>query len=196
MVPLDDATALLAAVSSGNLDARKELFPLLYNELHALARQAMRREKAGNILQTTALINEAFIHLVKSKEVRCRNSSHFFSIAAKAMRQILVSEARRRMAAKRGGGIIPLSIEKLDKLDTGPPQATARPEKLERLDSALEKLESIKGQERLCSVIELEFFAGLSHEEAANVLGVSKATVRRDWEFAKVWLLREMKSAE
>lgn len=194
--PTEDATSLLTAVSSGNADARKHLFSLLYDELHGLARHAMRGENPGNILQTTALINEVYIRLVKSEEVRCRNRTHFFAVAARAMRQILISEARKRRSAKRGAGKVPLSVEILGELGHESTPAGPQSEKLDKLAAALEKMETIDGYERLCSVLDLSFFAGLSQDETAEVLGVAKITVRRDWEFAKAWLQQEMSRGE
>ncbi len=194
--PTEDATSLLTAVASGNPDARKYLFSLLYDELHGLAHNVMRSENPGNILQTTALINEAYISLVKSEEVRCHNRTHFFAMAARAMRQILIDEARKRRAAKRGGGKIPLSIEVVGQVSHGQSPAGPQPEKLDKLAAALEKMEAIDGYERLCSVLDLVFFAGLSQDETADALGIAKITVRRDWEFAKAWLQREMSREE
>lgn len=191
-----DATLLLSAMSNGDKEAGNKLFTLLYKELHALSHRAMRKEGVGHILQTTALINEAYLKLVKDSETRWQNRSHFFAVAARAMRRILVSEARSRRAAKRGMGRRPVLLGDIAEIQdrTGDSQFAA--EDLEALDRALDRLSGDESNGRLLTVLELHFFAGLSHEQTARVLGVSKATVRRDWDFVKVWLYQEMQKAE
>ncbi len=189
----ENATTLLGAASSGDQEARRKLFSVLYEELHSLAHAAMSNENPGHILQTTALIHETYLRLVKSSDVSWRDRSHFFTVAARAMRRILVSEARSRKAAKRGEGRKPVSLHSLENVVSGSTPAVFPFEHFEELDRALEKLGACDGYSRMCTIVELRFFAGLTHEEVAEVLGISKGTVRRDWEFAKVWLHQELK---
>lgn len=179
-----DVTDLLVAWSNGNQAARDQLMGVVYDELHRLARRYMRRESPGHTLQTSALLNEAFLRLVDQKNVQWQNRAHFFGIAAQMMRRILVDHARSRSYAKRGGGARNLS------LDEGLIVSDARNEEVVNVHEALERLtvfDSRKGQ-----IVELRFFGGLSIEETAEVLGVSPGTVMRDWTLAKAWLRREM----
>ena len=183
----NDVTELLAAWSSGNQAARDQLMSAVYDELHRLARRYMRRESPGHTLQTSALLNEAFLRLVDQKHVQWQNRAHFYGIAAQMMRRILVDYARSRNYAKRGGGAHVLS------LDEALIVSDARNDQLVNLHEALERLtefDSRKGQ-----MVELRFFGGLSIEETAEILGVSPGTVMRDWTLAKAWLHREMSSA-
>jgi len=183
----NDVTELLVAWSSGNQAARDQLMSAVYDELHRLARRYMRREAPGHTLQTSALLNEAFLRLVDQKNVQWQNRAHFFGIAAQMMRRILVDYARSRNYAKRGGGAHVLS------LDEALIVSDARNDQLVNLHEALERLtefDSRKGQ-----MVELRFFGGLSIEETAEILGVSPGTVMRDWTLAKAWLHREMSSA-
>ncbi len=173
--------------------SNRELFSVLYRELRRLAHSAMCREKAGHILQTTALINEAYMTLSRHSGIEWSDREHFFTVAGRAMRRILVDEARNRRAAKRGGGVRPLSIDELAESDHLPVPANESSSDLEMLDQALDGLGSDPSHARICQVVELRFFAGLTHTETADVLRVSKATVRNDWEFAKAWLYEEMK---
>jgi RNA polymerase sigma factor (TIGR02999 family) len=182
-----DVTELLIAWSNGNQAARDQLMGVVYDELHRLARRYMRRESPGHTLQTSALLNEAFLRLVDQKNVHWQNRAHFFGIAAQMMRRILVDYARSRNYAKRGGGARALS------LDEALIVSDARNEEVVNVHEALERLtefDSRKGQ-----IVELRFFGGLSIEETAEVLGVSPGTVMRDWTLAKAWLHREMSSA-
>lgn len=190
-----DATMLLSALSEGDHEAGNKLFTILYKELHALSHRTMRKENVGHILQTTALINEAYLKLVKDRNTRWRNRSHFFAVAARAMRRILVSEARMRRAAKRGGNKFPFSLDKISELQDHQPGSQVSAEELEFLDRALDRLAECKSGGRMLTVVELRFFAGLTHDQTGEVLGVSTGTVRRDWDFAKVWLYREMQKA-
>lgn len=179
-----DVTELLVAWSNGNQAARDQLMSAVYDELHRLARRYMRRESPGHTLQTSALLNEAFLRLVDQKNVQWQNRAHFFAIAAQMMRRILVDYARSRNYAKRGGGARALS------LDEALIVSDARNEEVVNVHEALERLtefDSRKGQ-----IVELRFFGGLSIEETAEVLGVSPGTVMRDWTLAKAWLRREM----
>ena len=183
----NDVTELLVAWSSGNQAARDQLMSAVYDELHRLARRYMKRESPGHTLQTSALLNEAFLRLVDQKNVQWQNRAHFFGIAAQMMRRILVDYARSRNYAKRGGGAHALS------LDEALIVSDARNDQLVNLHEALERLtafDSRKGQ-----MVELRFFGGLSIEETAEILGVSPGTVMRDWTLAKAWLNREMSSA-
>lgn len=179
-----DVTELLVAWSNGNQAARDQLMSAVYDELHRLARRYMRRESPGHTLQTSALLNEAFLRLVDQKNVQWQNRAHFFAIAAQMMRRILVDYARSRNYEKRGGGARALS------LDEALIVSDARNEEVVNVHEALERLtefDSRKGQ-----IVELRFFGGLSIEETAEVLGVSPGTVMRDWTLAKAWLRREM----
>jgi len=183
-----DVTRLLIAWSDGNKGALDQLLPLVYQELRRLARNHMRRERAGHPLQTTALVNEAYIRLIDQRQVKWQNRSHFFAIAAQAMRRILVSMARARFAARRGGMDQPVS---LDEAVIFSPDRSAQ---LVALDEALQSLAVLDA--RQSRVVELRFFGGLSVEETAHVLGVSAETVMRDWKRAKAWLYRELSGPE
>lgn len=182
--PRNDVTELLVAWSNGNQAARDQLMTVVYDELHRLARRYMRRESPGHTLQTSALLNEAFLRLVDQKDVHWQNRAHFYAIAAQMMRRILVDYARSRNYEKRGGGARALS------LDESLIVSDARNEEVVNVHEALERLtefDSRKGQ-----IVELRFFGGLSIEETAEVLGVSPGTVMRDWTLAKAWLRREL----
>lgn len=157
---------------------------MVYNELHRLAHQHMRREQAGHMLQTSALINEAYLRLVDQPEVTFENRAHFFGIAARLMRQILVDEARKRNSAKRGGGAIQVSLAEATTV------AQEQAANVVALDKALKGLERI--DVRQSEIVELRFFGGLSIDETAEVLKVSPGTVMRDWTFARAWLRNEM----
>ena len=180
----NEVTQLLAAWGNGDQEARDQLMSVVYQELHRLAHHYMKRESAGHTLQTSALVNEAFLRLVDQRDVHWRNRAHFFGIAAQMMRRILVDYARGRRYAKRGGGERTLS------LDEALIVSNERGAEVVALDEALERLASFdarKGQ-----IVELRFFGGLSIEETADVLAVSPGTVMRDWTLAKAWLRREM----
>jgi RNA polymerase sigma factor (TIGR02999 family) len=182
--PSSHVTELLTAWSSGDQAAREHLIPLVYDELHRLAHQYMRRESPGHTLQTSALVNEAFVKLVDQKNVRWQNRAHFFGIAAQLMRRILVDHARSRQTAKRGGGVQPISFDDaLYVSDERSAEVVAVHEALEQLS----KFDARKGQ-----IVELRFFGGLSIDETAQVLRVSPGTVMRDWTLAKAWLHREI----
>src|SRR5437870_700478 len=183
-----EVTGLLEAWSHGDKAALDKLTPLVYDELRRLARRYMSRERAGHTLQTTALVNEAYLRLIDQKNVHWQNRAHFFGIAAQLMRRILVDYARRRNYLKRGGNAPHVS------LDEAATYSQERGAELVALDDALTALTAI--DQRKSQVVELRFFGGLSVEEAAEVLKVSPETVIRDWRLAKVWLLREMKSGK
>ena len=179
------ATQLLAAWSGGNHEALDALMPLVYDELRRIARNYLRRENAGHTLQTTALVHEAFFRLTAQQQVSWQNRAHFFAIAAKMMRRVLINHAETKHAAKRGGP----QAKKIE-LDEALAFCEQRNLDLLALDEALKKLSSF--DEQLCSVVEMKFFGGLTNEEIAEVLQVSLATVKREWSTAKSWLLREM----
>jgi RNA polymerase sigma-70 factor, ECF subfamily len=180
MVSPNQLTLLLDAWSNGNEAALGELIPLVEVELHRLARQQMNRERAGHTLQATALVNEAYLRLVKAPEVRWQNRAHFFAIAARIMRRIMIEHARRRQQLKRGGGDLRIT------LDEGAVLANERSAELVALDEALTNLTA--EYPRKARVVELRFFGGLTVAEAAEVLKVDERTVKRDWEFARAWL--------
>jgi RNA polymerase sigma factor (TIGR02999 family) len=177
-------TKLLKQWSSGDQEALELLMPLVYAELHRLAHQHMRREKAGHILQTSALINEAYLRLANESQLHWENRNHFFGIAARLMRRILVDEARKRNSTKRGGAAIQVP---LNHAMTVPEQQAAN---VVALDDALKSLEAI--DPRQGEIVELRFFGGLSIEETAAILKVSQATVNKDWAFARAWLREQM----
>lgn len=182
--PSEDVTQLLIAWGEGDESARDQLMPLVYEELHRLAHKHIRKERPGHTLQTSALVNEAFVRLVNQKEVHWQNRAHFFAIAAQMMRRILVDYARSRSYAKRGGHARQVTLnEDLALSDQRSADVVA-------LDEALGELANI--DERKCKVVELRFFGGLSIEETAEVLAVSPGTVMRDWTLAKAWLKRAM----
>jgi RNA polymerase sigma factor (TIGR02999 family) len=180
-------TRLLKEWSEGDETALEQLMPLVYDELHRLAHQHMRREKPGNVLQTSALINEAYLRLVDEPQIHWQNRAHFFGIAARLMRRILVDEARKRNSAKRGGATIHVSLQ--DAMTVPQEQAA----NVVALDDALKSLEAIDSRQSV--IVELRFFGGLSIEETADVLKVSPGTVMRDWTFARAWLKSEMTGA-
>lgn len=185
--PPHQVTQLLQEWSEGDENALARLMPLVHNELHRLAHQHMRRESAGHVLQTSALINEAYLRLVDQPQIRWQDRAHFFGIAARLMRHILVDDARKRNAAKRGGSFIQVP---LDEASTVVQEQAAN---VASLDDALQRLETI--DERQGKIVELRFFGGLSIEETAEVLKVSPGTVMRDWTFARAWLRNEMTAA-
>jgi RNA polymerase sigma factor (TIGR02999 family) len=179
-----DVTQLLQAWSRGDCSALEKLTPLVYKELHRLAHRYMGWEHTGHVLQTTALVNEAYLRLTGSRQQNWQNRAHFFAISAQLMRQILVDFARSRHRQKRGGGLEPVSLdEALVLSDEREPDLVA-------LDEALKALAAIDKQKS--QVVELRFFGGLSVEETAGVLKVSAEKIRRDWNLARTWLYREM----
>jgi RNA polymerase sigma-70 factor, ECF subfamily len=185
--PSQEVSQLLRAWSDGDRTALDKLVPLVYDELRRMARRHMDRQQAGHTLQTTALIHEAYLKLIDQKEAHWRNRAHFFGVAAKAMRSILVDYARASHAAKRGGGAVLVS------LDEAAVASDERAAELVALDDALAGLAAI--DRRKCQVVELRYFGGLSVEETAEVLQVSVETVARDWRLARTWLLRELSKA-
>jgi RNA polymerase sigma factor (TIGR02999 family) len=179
-------TQLLNDWSGGDQSARDKLMPLVYDELHRLAHRYMKRESPGHTLQTSALVNEAFVKLVDQRNVHWQNRAHFFGIAAQMMRRILVDYARSRSTAKRGGGAAQIS------LDESLIVSNERNAEIVNVHEALERLAEFDA--RKSQIVELRFFGGLSIEETAEVLGVSPGTVMRDWTLAKAWLHRELGS--
>jgi RNA polymerase sigma factor (TIGR02999 family) len=177
-------TDLLAAWSDGDAEALDRLLPLVERELHRLAHQYMRRERPGHTLQTSALVNEAYLKLCDQTRVRWQNRAHFFAIAAQTMRRILIDHARSRRYGKRGGGAPPLPLDEAAVL------SDERADELVALDEALAGLEKV--DPRKARVVELRYFGGLSVEETAEVLKVSPDTVGREWRRARAFLLREI----
>jgi RNA polymerase sigma factor (TIGR02999 family) len=178
-------TDLLIAWSDGDAAALERLIPLVDRELQQLAHHYMTREPAGHPLQTTALVNEAFVRLIDGGRVRWQNRAHFFAVSARLMRRILVDVARARKKRKRGGDAVWIS------LDDAPEIASATDAELITLDDALTALAAF--DERKSRVVELRFFGGLTIAETAAVLRVSPITVTRDWDLARAWLAREMR---
>jgi RNA polymerase sigma factor (TIGR02999 family) len=177
-------TQLLLDWSDGNHAALERVTPLVYGELHRLAHHYMNRERAGHTLQTSALVNEAFMRLVDQRNVKWNNRAHFFAIAAQMMRRILVDYARSHLYAKRGAGAVHVSLDHAGLVSNEPSaEVTA-------LDEALTKLESIDPQQ--ARVVELKFFGGLTIKETAEVMKISVDMVKREWSTAKAWLYREM----
>jgi RNA polymerase sigma factor (TIGR02999 family) len=182
-----NVTQLLVAWSAGDTAALDELTPVIQQELHRLAARQMAGERPGHILQPTALVNEAYMRLVNWKEVQWQNRAHFFGTAAQIMRRVLVDMARSRGREKRGRGQVHVSLSEAEQ------QPVAQRADLVALDEAMKALEAVDA--RKSRVVELRYFGGLSLEEAAVVMDVSVATVRRDWSFARAWLFRELSRA-
>jgi len=180
-------TELLVAWSDGDQAALEKLTPLVYDELHRLAHRYMGQERPGHMLQTSALVNEAYVRLIDWKNVRWQNRAHFFGVSAQLMRRILVDFARSRGYAKRGGAARQVT---LDEAAGVPAQSGAD---LVALDQALNDLAKL--DERQSKVVEMRFFGGLKLEEIAEVLKVSVGTVRRDWSMARAWLHKELSRA-
>jgi len=184
-MPLNpELTVLLRKWSEGDEEALQKLTPLLYKELHRMAHRCMQQERPDHTLQTTALINEAYLRLIDWKNVRWQNRAHFFGVSAQLMRRILVDFARSRNYAKHGHGVRPVSIEEM------PVVAMDRSPEILAVDEALQRLAQL--DPRKSQIVELRFFGGLSLEETAEVLKVSSRTVLRDWDLAKAWLRREI----
>jgi RNA polymerase sigma factor (TIGR02999 family) len=186
-MPDDSVTELLTRWRAGDRQALDQLTPLVYVELRRIARRHLRREPAGNSLQTTALVHEAYLKLVDQSRIEWQNRAQFFAVAGELIRRILVDHARARHREKRGGGVMPLALdEELHISDK-------RSIELMALDDALNGLAKLDRQQS--RVVELRFFAGLTVEETAEVLQISRATVNRDWVTARAWLLRELSGA-
>ena len=189
MCPASSAqvTELLAKWGQGDAGAREALIPIVYDELRRIAHRQLWRQRADHTLQSAALVNEAYLRLVRQQSPQWQNRLHFFGVAAQAMRQILVDYARGRLAAKRGAGAQRTTLN----TKMGLPQNEGElGVDLMALDDALNKLAKVDAQQG--RVVELRFFGGLSIEDTAVVLGISPATVKREWRMARVWLHREM----
>ena len=183
-----EMTRLLVAWGEGDAEALHLLLPLVHQELHRLAHRYMSRESAGHTLETSALVNEAYLRLVDQKQVRWQNRAHFFGIAAHIMRRILVDHARSRNYQKRGGSASRVAIDETMVV------SAERTAEVIALDEALVRLAEV--DPRKSQLVELRFFGGLSIEEAAEVLKVSPGTIMRDWTLAKAWLRREITGSE
>jgi RNA polymerase sigma factor (TIGR02999 family) len=180
----ENVTQLLQDWSQGNQRALEDLLPLIYNELRHLAHNFLYRERPGHTLQTTALVHEAYLKLIDQKDARWQNRSHFFAIAAQAMRRILIDSARRHAAMKRGGPQEKLSLDEV-------PDVSLEPNtKLLALDEALNALAEIDPDQS--RIVELRYFGGLTIEETAEVMNSSPATVKREWAMARAWLHQEL----
>lgn len=185
-----EITALLKAWGRGDTAALDRLTPLIYDELRHLAHRYMRHERAGHTLQTTALVNEAYLRLIDVKGVDWKDRVHFLAVSARIMRRILVDAARTRASAKRGGDMDRVDHSTAVDLDQLPAAGSDRAAELCALDDALNSLSQMDS--RRAQVIELRFFGGLTVEETAEVLDVSPQTVMRDWKLARAWLAREL----
>ena len=183
---MHEVTELLLSWRQGDAAALDRLIPVVYDELRRVARRRLRGESPGHALQSTALVHEAYLRLVDVDRITLKNRTHFFSLAATLMRQILVDHARRQHADKRGGQVTIVSLDGVSPV-AEPPSVDVL-----ALDEALGALSAI--DERQCRVVELRFFAGLNIDEAAEALGVSPATVEREWALAKAWLYRQLSS--
>ena len=184
-----EVTRLLDELRAGHSGTDGRLFPLIYDELRMIAGRMIGREQSGHTLQPTALVHEAYLKLFGGQPVTARDRAHFLQIAARAMRQVLVDHARRRRAAKRGGGGVALPLE--SELLSSRPQTSLD---IVALNIALERLASL--DERQARIVELRFFADVDIRSTAETLGISPATVKRDWEVAKAWLRRELRTID
>lgn len=183
-----EVTRLLVAWRQGDEQALDALMPSVYDELRRLAHRHLNKERDDHTLSTTALVHEAYLNLVGGNPVSVNNRTHFFAVASRVMRRLLIWYARRRNSAKRGGGAPVLSLEAAAVLSDNPV------DELLALDRALGRLELL--DQRLCRVIEYRYFGGMSVEETAAALDISTATVKRDWRTARTWLRRELTSDE
>ena len=181
-----DVTGLLLAWGNGDERALEQLMPVVYDQLRNQARRLMQGERAGHTLQPSALVNEAYVRLVDINRVRWQDRAHFFAMAARLMRRILVDHARAQKSSKRGGGVHPIELDEQVVFDHRQPDLSA-------VDDALTALSAIDA--RKAQVVEMRFFAGLTVAETAEALKVSPETVARDWAFARVWLLNELDNA-
>jgi len=186
--PSQSLTQLLTAVGQGDDAARSRLWKLVYGELHTMAKQQMVGEAPGAMLQTTALVHDAFLRLTRAEPVRFENRRHFFAAAARAMRQIRIDDARKRRRVKRGRGRQPSPIE------DDPPVFDQDPARVLAIDEALKKLE--QSDPRKAEVVSLRYFGGLTGDETAEALELSPRTVDNEWRFAKAWLHRELSKGD
>jgi RNA polymerase sigma factor (TIGR02999 family) len=183
----DDVTRMLVQWSNGEQSALDQLIPLVYDEMRQIAGRVLKRERRDHTLQPTALVHEAYLRLIDQRNVNWQNRAHFFAIAAQAMRRIIVDHARRHNALKRGGDNLKVELEAALLLPG------ASDVDVVKLDDALTALAAFDPQQE--RIVELRFFGGLSIEETAEVIGISPATVKRDWSMAKAWLHREIQNA-
>jgi len=188
-----EVTRLFDRVQRGDESARHDLWTLLYGELRRLAAGQMIRERGAHTLEPTALVHEAWLRLAGDGSLSCENRAHFFGIAAEAMRRILVDHARKRGTLRRGGNL--QRVELLDDFDA-PGAGEGVSAEVEVVDEALRRLEKTGRHERKCQMVKLRFFAGLTNQQTAELLGMSVSSVKRDWEFAKAWLTREINRSE
>jgi RNA polymerase sigma factor (TIGR02999 family) len=179
-----DITGLLDRWRLGDAQAANQLMELVYGDLHRIAAREMRRERGEHTLQTTAVLHEAYLRIFRSEPVECKDRAHFYAVAAQQLRRVLLDHARRAHREKRGGGIVKLSLWESD---VG---ALGLDERLLALDEALARLENL--DPRAAKVVELRFFGGLTEADAAEVLDISVATLKRDWDFAKTWLASQL----
>jgi RNA polymerase sigma factor (TIGR02999 family) len=187
-MPGDDVTTLLQRWGQGDRAALDHLMPLVYDELRRLAASRLRRERSGNSLQSSALVNEAYLRLVNQHGVQWQNRAHFFAIAAQMIRRILVDHARAQHRDKRGGGVETILLD--EALHHGEPSEEARGVEMIALDTALHGLEKLDPEQS--RIVELRFFAGLTVEETAEAMHLSRTTVNRHWVTARAWLIREL----
>jgi RNA polymerase sigma factor (TIGR02999 family) len=200
--PDSRVTQLLIDWSAGDQRALGELMPLVYSELRRLAERQLRAERPSHTLQRTALVHEAYLRLINQRNANWQNRAQFIGLAAQLMRRILIDHARARRRAKRGGGMTPVSLDQTGVILGSPEQEDAHVEALEfaedptvdlsAIDSALTRLEALDPKQG--RIVELRFFGGLSIEETAEIVGVSPATVKREWALARAWLRRELMS--
>lgn len=181
-------TERLVAVSGGSLQAWDELMPIVYDELKTVAHRHLRGERTGHTLSATALVHEAYLKLVNIDRVEWRDRTHFFAMASRAMRRILIDYARTRNREKRGGGLAKVTLDDAFQV------AEERADDLIALDEALTRLETVN--QRQCRVVEYRFFGGMSIKETAEALGVSVASVKRDWTLCRAWLNQELGSLD
>ena len=186
--PSKQVSELLLHWGQGDRKALESLLPIVYEELRRIARSHLRQHRPNHTLQTTAVVHEAYMRMAENKSMRIENRAHFLGIAAQLMRWILVDYERKRRAAKRGSGVIPLTLNE----DIGIQHASGSSVDLLALNEALDRLAKLDGQQS--QIIELRYFGGLSIEDTSEFLGISPATVKRGWASARAWLLREMSS--
>jgi RNA polymerase sigma factor (TIGR02999 family) len=179
-----EITGLLGRWRLGDLEAANRLMELVYSDLHRIAAREMRREHGGHTLQTTAVLHEAYLRIFRSEPVDWKDRAHFYAVAAQQLRRVLLDYARRAHSEKRGGGVVKLSLSESDSAGLG------LDERLLVLDEALTRLEDL--DRRAAKVVELRFFGGLTEADAAEVLGISVATLKRDWDFARTWLAAQL----
>jgi len=186
-----DLTRLLTAWGNGDATAANQLMPLVYDELHRAAVRAMRGEAVGHTLQPTALVNEVYLRFADESRAKWQNRTQFFGVAAQVMRRVLVDHARARIAGKRGRGERPITLDEVR--DASQPVEESNGVDVLELHEALEKLATLDPKQ--ARVVELRYFSGLTIEETAEALGISPATVKREWAFARAWLQRELRPA-